>query len=128
MDYPERLSDYPWILVRVSCIYCQRRGSYKLARLAARYGADIPLEQLRRLIAADCPFIDRQPRKYTATCGCRFPDLESVPPVPPDLPPFISRPKIVADNPHIPKRPQRERFADDDIDDGDDERRSDSAE
>lgn len=115
MDYPARLSDYPWILVRVSCIYCNRQGSYRLARLAARYGADIPLDQLRRLIAADCPYIDRQQRKYVATCGCHFPDLDSVPPQPPDLPPFTSKPRIVASNPHIPKREPAEPFADEDI-------------
>lgn len=39
-----------------------------------------------RLIAADCPWIGVQPRKYTATCGIYLPDLQTVTPPPPDLP------------------------------------------
>jgi hypothetical protein len=60
---PEKLSDFPWVLVRIDCMYCRRKGAYRLARLAAKYGGDIDLEHLLKLIAFDCAYIDRKPRK-----------------------------------------------------------------
>lgn len=107
MDYPDRLADYPWVIVRVGCIYCKRRGSYRLARLASRFGADVTMDALRRLLASDCPWIDRQQRKYVATCGCHFPDLEKPTP-PPDLPPYIDGLRLVVDNPDRPPRPRED--------------------
>lgn len=92
---PARLSDYPWIWVRVSCIYCQRRGRYHLARLAARYGSEIELQHLLKLIAGDCPWVGVQPRKYVAACGIYLPDLQTVTPPPPDLPPAMAGLKVI---------------------------------
>jgi hypothetical protein len=35
-----RLVDFPYVLVRLRCDACKRAGSYRLARLAVKYGAD----------------------------------------------------------------------------------------
>jgi hypothetical protein len=80
----DRLAFYPYVIVRVSCRYCSRRGSYRLVRLGAKYGPEIPLDDLLRQLAGDCPNWKRSVR-WPEGCGAFFPDLE--PPVrPPDLP------------------------------------------
>ena len=83
---PTRLSDYPWVVVNVSCRLCRRRGRYRLARLAAKYGSEIDLERLLELLAADCKWMRPgvRPRNYEARCGVRFPDIDGSRP-PPDL-------------------------------------------
>ena len=40
------LSSYPYVVVRVACRRFTRKGSYRLARLAAKYGAEIPMTEL----------------------------------------------------------------------------------
>ncbi|WGD31294.1 hypothetical protein AncyloWKF20_05570 [Ancylobacter sp. WKF20] len=80
----DRLSEYPFVTVRVACTLCDRRGSYRLARLAAKYSAEISLEALIEYLAADCPW--RGPhRRRDARCGAHFPDLWREP-RPPDEP------------------------------------------
>ena len=85
-----RLSEYPWVIVRLGCRYCNRRGQYRLARLAAKFGAEIGLDDLLDRLAFDCPWrrspTDRRPGKYDVTCGAMFIDLDGPPP-PSDLPP-----------------------------------------
>jgi hypothetical protein len=85
----DRLSDFPYVIVRVGCDLCSRKGEYRLARLAAKYGSEISLNDLIDLIAHDCPWRrhpkDRQAGKYDPTCGAFFLDL-SHPTRPPDLP------------------------------------------
>ena len=49
----DRLFSYPYVVVRVSCANCQRAGRGRLARLAEKHGADIPLEQLLARLVAD---------------------------------------------------------------------------
>src|SRR4051794_10352134 len=89
----ERLSDYPWIVVRVGCDLCNRSGEYKLARLAAKFGSEIPLGELLDQVAFDCPWRRRPgarpPGKYNVKCGAYFPDFDRPPPVPPDVPPSM---------------------------------------
>jgi hypothetical protein len=75
-----RLVDYPWILVRLRCDVCKRAGSYRLARLAVKYGAEILLDDLIVRLSSDCPWRD-EPR---GTCGARFADLPRR--RPPDMP------------------------------------------
>jgi hypothetical protein len=53
-----RLVDFPYVLVRLRCDACKRAGSYRLARLAVKYRAEI-------LLSAECPWRD-DPR---GTCG-----------------------------------------------------------
>ena len=89
----DRLSLYPYVVVRVACERCPwRRGSYRLARLAEKYGAETPLDELIGLIAFDCPFREgphrRRGNQYVPKCHARFVDLEG-PPRPPDLPPAM---------------------------------------
>ena len=98
---PERLSDYPWIIVRIACHQCRRRGSYRLARLAEAHGAEIELEALLRRLTADCPLHPdpadrlRKRRKLEAVCAAKYVDLDGPSPPPADLPPAMSRPRLV---------------------------------
>ena len=85
-----RLSEYPWVIVRLGCRYCNRRGQYRLARLAAKYGPEITMDDLLDKLACDCPWrrdpAERHPGKYDVKCGAMFIDLDGPPP-PSDLPP-----------------------------------------
>ena len=81
----DRLAFYPYVVVRISCRHCVRRGSYRLARLGAKYGPETELMDLLRQLAGDCP-LWRKTARWPEGCGAYFPDLE--PPLrPPDLPP-----------------------------------------
>ena len=94
----DRLWSYPYIFVRVECTYCpHRKGAYRLARLAAKYGADIPMEELLANITFDCPYHPmphRRAGKYVPTCHARFVDLEGPRP-PPDLPPRLGALRVI---------------------------------
>src|SRR5258706_12764857 len=41
-----RLVDFPFVLVRLRCDVCKRSGAYRLARLSAKFGSGIFLEDL----------------------------------------------------------------------------------
>jgi hypothetical protein len=41
-----RLVDFPYVLLRLRWDACKRAGSYRLARLAVKYGAEILLDDL----------------------------------------------------------------------------------
>lgn len=89
---PRRLSEYPYVVVRIRCDLCKRAGAYRLARLAAAHGPETELEDLLDRLTLDCPYtrapLDRRKkRKYTAMCEARFPDIFTPRPRPPDLPP-----------------------------------------
>ena len=75
-----RLVDFPFVLVRLRCDTCKRSGAYRLARLAAKFGSEVSLDDLLIRLSADCPWRD-EPR---GSCGARFSDLP--PRRPPDLP------------------------------------------
>ena len=98
MPAPETLSAYPWVIVRLCCDVCGRKGGYRLARLAARYGPERPLPEVLTALSADCPA--RDPSRYDQAqgwgggCGARFSDLRQVQP-PPDLPPGMRRLTII---------------------------------
>ena len=91
MLVPKRLSDYPWVIVNLSCKLCARRGRYRLARLAGRYGPEQSLEGLLADLAHDCPYWRSNPRKYDPRCGARFEDLDRLHPQ--DLPPVAGAPR-----------------------------------
>ncbi|WP_237478356.1 hypothetical protein [Lichenibacterium dinghuense] len=80
---PRHLVDWPLVLVDVECSLCPRLGRYRLARLAERYGAAVPLARLLELIAADCTLMKpgEKPRQYEARCGIRYvvPPAEPLP-------------------------------------------------
>ncbi len=52
----DTLSSYPYVTVRRACSMCPRQGSYRLARLADKYGAEIPMAQLLAYLAGDCKY------------------------------------------------------------------------
>lgn len=59
--------------VEVSCNRCDRRGSLRTARLITEYALDLPVPELRHIIAADCPkMIEGKPHDV---CGIHFPGL-----------------------------------------------------
>jgi hypothetical protein len=80
----DKFASYPFVVVRIACEACARSGSYRLARLAAKYGAEIAMPDLLKQLTLDCRF--NNPRHpYQGRCRARFSDLE--PPMrPPDLP------------------------------------------
>jgi hypothetical protein len=96
---PDRLSSFPFVIVRIGCSLCGRNGAYRLARLAAKYGPEIPLDQLLERLAVDCPW--RRGRRRQASgkddpeCRARFVDLDG-PPRPPDLPPSFQGLRVIA--------------------------------
>lgn len=95
MSDPTRLSSYPYVIVRVGCTRCTRKGSYKLGRLAQRYGAEALLPDVLKALSKDCAFagIKRHAGHYE-TCGALFLDL--IGDRPPDLPAgVVMRPRLV---------------------------------
>jgi hypothetical protein len=68
------LRDYPADLLRLACDKCGRKGQYQKASLIARYGADIPLPDLRTEIAK----CDRQ-ISMQDPCGVHYDRLTSSP-------------------------------------------------
>jgi hypothetical protein len=66
------LAEYPTALVRLKCDKCGRSGQYRKATLIKKYGADIPLPELLRRIAADCPKMDALGND---PCGAHYLDL-----------------------------------------------------
>jgi hypothetical protein len=96
----ERLSDFPWVIVRIDCPLCpHRKGQYRLARLAEKFGADIQLCDLLDRIALDCPQKslpwERPSGQYDARCKARFTDLEVTSRPPPDLPPIMRKLTVI---------------------------------
>ena len=74
--YAGKLLHYPSTTVGLECPVClHRRGRYSLARLAHRYGPDIPLDDLFDALVR-CPrhrtASDRPPAKYGMRCAARF--------------------------------------------------------
>ena len=89
----DRLSSYPYVVLALKCRFCPRTGSYRIVRLAAKYGAEIDMQSLLRYLAGDCEYW-RPSHPYRKGCGAYFADLEP-PPRPPDLPPATQRPKLI---------------------------------
>ena len=69
------LSSYPYVIVRIGCRRCTRKGAYRLARLAEKYGAEIPMLELLAHLAGDCA-IWRTRHPGAPRCGAYFIDLE----------------------------------------------------
>ena len=73
---PDTLTTFPYVVVRVDCTLCARRGRYRLARLADKYGANCTLNELLELLAGDCKYRGRPRHPIRPGCGARFKDLE----------------------------------------------------
>lgn len=93
------LAQYPYVVVRVACDFCsKRKGSYRLARLAAKFGPETPLAVVLARIAFDCPYRGNEHRhtnQYVPQCHAHFPDLARPIPRPPDLPPGMVKPRLI---------------------------------
>ena len=59
MDSRDCLAHYPFVVVRIACRVCARRGAYRLARLAAKFGPEISLRDLTDRFTYDCPLAGR---------------------------------------------------------------------
>lgn len=76
MRWPETLADYPYVIVRLGCAFCpRRRGVYRLARLAERYGANARLDAVRRDLARPCPRLANAGTSLRPGCRVAFVDL-----------------------------------------------------
>lgn len=76
MRWPETLADYPYVVVRLGCAFCpRRRGVYRLARLAERYGANAPLDAVRRDLAKPCPRLEYAGTSLRPGCRVEYVDL-----------------------------------------------------
>lgn len=89
-----RLSEYPYVILRVACRQCQRSGQYRIVRLAAKHGPEIELRDLMNTWSADC--FMRTGRSVLAHERCKIylPDLEPSP-RPPDLPPTMRGARVI---------------------------------
>ena len=97
MDDRDCLPFYPFVVVRIACRVCTRSGSYRLARLAAKYGPESTLRELTDRFAFDCLWrAEARSKKGKSACGVYLPDLEL--PRPPDLPPGLVRLRVVVSN------------------------------
>jgi hypothetical protein len=84
--------DYPFVMVRMRCNTCKRSGQSKLARLAAKYGCEITLDELLERISRDCPW--RKGGAFEKSGGGIY--CGDLPPrVPPDLPPGMVKLRAV---------------------------------
>jgi hypothetical protein len=90
-----RLSSFPFVIVRIGCSQCKRRGSYRLARLAEAHGAETDVRKVLHRLTLDCPWREdeRQRRDGKSRCFAAFVDLEK--PTPPDLPPAMAGLRVI---------------------------------
>jgi hypothetical protein len=84
---------YPFV-VRIACGVCSRRGSYRLARLAAKYGPEISLRDLTERFSYDCLWrAEARSKRGVSACGVYLLDLEQS--RPPDAPPGMVKLRLV---------------------------------
>jgi hypothetical protein len=77
MDDRDCLAHYPFVVVRIASRVCARRGSYRLARLAAKFGPEISLRDLADRFSYYCMWrAEAHGRKGKSGCGVHLPDLE----------------------------------------------------
>jgi hypothetical protein len=77
-----RMSSPPtYVVVRIACRRCTRKGSYRLARLAAKYGSEISMMELLAHLAGDCAIWNTR-HPGAPRCGAYFVDLEFPAPAP----------------------------------------------
>jgi hypothetical protein len=94
MDDRDRLAFYPFVVVRIACRVCSRTGSYRLARLAAKFGPEITLRDLTDRFSYDCLWrAEARSKAGKSACGVYLPDLAN--PRAPDLPPGLSKLRLI---------------------------------
>jgi len=60
-------------VLNIACNRCARRGRLRIPRLIAEHGADLPVPELRRIVASDCPRMMAE--QMRDGCGVHFPGL-----------------------------------------------------
>src|ERR1700744_1853933 len=94
MDKRDCLAPYPFVVVRIACRVCPRGGSYRLARLAAKYGPEISLGDLMERFSHDCLWrAGARSKRGASGCGVHLPDLEQK--RPPHRPPGLAPLRLV---------------------------------
>jgi hypothetical protein len=94
MDDRDRLAFYPFVVVRIACRVCTRSGSYRLARLAAKYGPETSMRDLTEPFSYNRVWrAEARSKKSKSACGIYLPDLEHK--RPPDLPPGMVKLRLV---------------------------------
>jgi hypothetical protein len=94
MDDRDCLALYPFVVVRIVCRVCSRGGSYRLARLAAKFGPEITLRDLLQRFSYDCLWrAEARSKRGQSACSVYLPDLEQ--PRPPDKPPGMVKLRLV---------------------------------
>lgn len=63
-------------VLEVSCNRCDRRGRLRIDRLMAEHGPGLPMPELCRIVAADCPRMIAG--QMHDACGVHFPGLSGV--------------------------------------------------
>jgi hypothetical protein len=74
MDDRDHLAFYPFVVVRIACRVCSRSGSYRLARLAAKFGPEITLRDLTTgspMIAYGAQKLGRGQASRPVGCTCQ---------------------------------------------------------
>jgi hypothetical protein len=74
MDNRDCLAHYPFVVVRIRCRVCPRKGSYRLARIAA----EISQRDLLDRFSYDCLWrTEARFKKGKSSCGVFLPDFNS---------------------------------------------------
>jgi hypothetical protein len=60
-------------MIPVACNRCDRRGKLRTSRLLSEHGPDLPVPELRRILAAACPRMIAG--EMHGVCGIHFPGL-----------------------------------------------------
>jgi hypothetical protein len=82
MDARDNLAFYPFVVAGSRARVCSRRGSYRLARHAAKFGPEISLRDLTDRFSYDCPWRARSGPSAASQAAASGPR-------PPDLPPEL---------------------------------------
>ena len=103
----ERLSDYPYVVVHVTCTFCpRRRGRYRLARLAARFGPEAKLWDVLVALSESCPHRHARGNQYVQRCHAYYADLLDSAARLPDLPPDVD---LLEENRPLPNARQSDK-------------------
>jgi hypothetical protein len=93
-DGRDCLARYPFVAVRIVCRVCSRRGAYRLARLAVKFGPEITLRDLMERFSYDCLWhAEARSKNGKSACGVYLPDLEQ--PRPLDASPGLVKLQLV---------------------------------
>lgn len=83
------LVDWPFVVVRFRCHFCERGGDARTVACAVVHGSDATIGYLLEVFMNRCPWNPRnparKPQKYGMKCGAYCPDIGRT--SPPDWPP-----------------------------------------